>query len=93
MDVTCTLFGPLRDATGDDEVTLTVPEEATILDVLETLCDDYPGLQGQLLTEDRTIQDGIVITLNKRHVSQLEGPATEVPAGATVRIAPSLQGG
>lgn len=94
MDVTCVLFGPLRDATGNREVTLSVEkEEATIDDVLEALTGEYPDMDGQLLNDDGTIQDGIVVTLEKRHVSQLEGATTDVPPGATVRITPSLQGG
>lgn len=93
MNVTCVLFGPPREAIGDKEVSVTVESDATIREVLEALASDYRELEGQLLTETGNIQDGMVVTLNKRHVNQLEGAATDVPEAATVRITPSLQGG
>lgn len=93
MDVTCVLFGPLREAAGAKGVSLTVANNGSLRDVLDTLAGEYQALEGQLLTEEGDIQEGLVVTLDKRHANQLEGADTDVPANATIRITPSLQGG
>lgn len=93
MDIDCVLFGPLREAAGDKEVTLSLQDGATVDDVLTRLARTYEGIDNYLATGDGGIPGGIIITVNKRHVTQLDGAGTTLADGDTVRVTPSIQGG
>jgi len=97
MHITCVLFGPLRDVAGEKEVTQTLPAGATVADLVDALDattgTDGDDLHGLLLADSGTLQDSVVVTVNKRHVSQLDGLATPLSDGDTVRLTPSIMGG
>lgn len=92
MEVECDLFGPLRDAVGEKTVTRTVPEGATVGDLLAGLADEYPALSGQLL-DGGEVAGGLNVTLNGTDVGHLDGAATPLSDGDVVRAAPPVVGG
>ena len=97
MDITCVFFGPLRDVAGDKEVTQTLSAGATVADLVDaldaTIETDRDSLHELLLADSGSLQDSVVVTVNKRHVSQLDGPDTPLSDGDTVRLTPSIMGG
>jgi ThiS family. len=96
MDVSCTLFGPLREATGSKEVTVSLDKGATVRDLVEAV-DAETGAGGAvgdaLLTDDGSLPDSHVVTVNKQHARQRDGFDTLLSDGDTVRLTPSIMGG
>lgn len=69
-------------------------EGSTIKELLEELTRTYPGLSGQLLTEDGTgLHRFVNVYLNDDDVRYLDKLATEVSDGDVVSILPAVAGG
>jgi molybdopterin converting factor small subunit len=72
----------------------TVPAEgATIGEVLADLVRHYPGMGGQVLTEDGALHRFVNVYVDDDDVRYLEQLDTKVPDGATVSILPAVAGG
>jgi len=93
MEIECAFFGPIQEAVGTKTATLTVGEDMTIRELAEELIVEYEALEKQLLTDNGDIRDNLVITVNKRQISHLDGESTGLSDGDTVRITTSIQGG
>ncbi len=65
----------------------------TIGEVLVDLVRSYPGMAGQVLTEDGTLHRFVNVYVDDDDVRYLEQLATKVPDGATVSILPAVAGG
>jgi molybdopterin synthase sulfur carrier subunit len=65
----------------------------TIGEVLSDLVASYPGMDGQVLTEDGTLHRFVNVYVDDDDVRYLEQLETKVPDGATVSILPAVAGG
>ncbi|MGH9016882.1 MAG: ubiquitin-like small modifier protein 1 [Acidimicrobiales bacterium] len=68
-------------------------EGSTIGEVLRNLIDSYPGMAGQVLTDDGTLHRFVNVYVDDDDVRYLEQLDTKVPDGATVSILPAVAGG
>lgn len=92
MEVTCALFGPLREITDQKEVHLSLADGTTVAEALETLIDSYPDLHSLIFeTEDEL--GSIIVTVNGRHIQHEDGLETRLADGDDLRLAPPVQGG
>lgn len=68
-------------------------EGATIGQVLHTLVETYPGLAGQVLTDEGTLHRFVNVYLDDDDVRYLDGLDTKVADEAVVSILPAVAGG
>ena len=68
-------------------------EAGTIGGVLTALVAAYPGLAGQVLTEDGTLHRFVNVYVNDDDVRYLDQLDTKVADGVTVSILPAVAGG
>jgi sulfur-carrier protein len=66
---------------------------ATIGEVLNKLVAEYPGMAGQVLTDDGALHKFVNIYVDDDDVRYLQGLDTPVPDGAEVSILPAVAGG
>ena len=66
---------------------------STIGGVLSKLVAEYPGMSGQVLTEDGGLHKFVNIYVDDDDVRYLQGLDTPVPDGAEVSILPAVAGG
>jgi sulfur-carrier protein len=66
---------------------------STIGEVLNDLVATYPGMAGQVLTDDGTLHRFVNVYVDDDDVRYLEQLDTKVPDGATVSILPAVAGG
>lgn len=65
----------------------------TVGDVLIELVDRYPGLRGQLLTEDGELNRFVNVYVNDQDIRYLQERGTPVDARDTLIILPAMAGG
>jgi molybdopterin synthase sulfur carrier subunit len=93
VQVEVRFFGPFEEDTGTGDERRETDAE-TVGDLLADIEADHPALAGRLLDESGDGTAGsTVVTLNKKHVRQLEGLATELSDGDVLRLTPSVYGG
>jgi molybdopterin converting factor small subunit len=68
-------------------------EGGTIGEVLNDLVARYPGMAGQVLTEDGTLHRFVNVYVDDDDVRYLEQLDTKVADGATESILPAVAGG
>jgi molybdopterin synthase sulfur carrier subunit len=68
-------------------------EGSTIGEVLSDLVRAYPGMAGQVLTEDGSLHRFVNVYVDDDDVRYLEQLDTKVSGGATVSILPAVAGG
>ena len=66
---------------------------ATIGEVLAKLVAEYPGMAGQVLTEDGALHKFVNIYVDDDDVRYLDGLDTPVKDGTEVSILPAVAGG
>jgi len=66
---------------------------ATIGEVLGKLAAEYPGMAGQVLTDDGALHKFVNVYVDDDDVRYLQGLDTPVPDGAEVSILPAVAGG
>ena len=66
---------------------------ATIGEVLADLVRNYPGMAGQVLTEEGTLHRFVNVYVDDDDVRYLQGLDTPVKEGAEVSILPAVAGG
>ena len=77
-------------AGGRSSVTV---EGSTIGDVLQTLVAEYPGMAGQLLSDDGTLHKFVNVYVNDDDVRYLSALDTPVKDGDEVSLLPAVAGG
>ena len=65
----------------------------TVGDVLRDLVAQYPGMAGQVLTEDGSLHRFVNVYVDDDDIRYLGGLDTKVSDGATVSILPAVAGG
>ena len=68
-------------------------EGATIGEVLQGLASTYPGLAGQVLTDDGSLHRFVNVYVNDDDVRYLDKLDTKVSDGDTISILPAVAGG
>ncbi len=91
MSVEVRLPTVLRAAAGGQSV-VTV-DGATIGEVLGKLQAAYPGIEGQLLTEDGSLHRFVNVYVDDDDVRYLDKLDTKVADGSVVSILPAVAGG
>jgi molybdopterin synthase sulfur carrier subunit len=81
----------LRPAAGGQSVVSV--EGATIGEVLSGLQAAFPGIEGQLLTEDGSLHRFVNVYVNDDDVRYLDRLDTKVADGDVVSILPAVAGG
>ena len=66
---------------------------ATVGEVLAKLVAEYPGMSGQVLTEDGALHKFVNVYVDDDDVRYLQGLNTPVKDGAEVSILPAVAGG
>jgi sulfur-carrier protein len=66
---------------------------ATVGEVLAKLVAEYPGMSGQVLTEDGSLHKFVNVYVDDDDVRYLQGLDTPVKDGAEVSILPAVAGG
>jgi molybdopterin converting factor small subunit len=66
---------------------------ATIGEVLAKLVAEYPGMSGQILTDDGGLHKFVNVYVDDDDVRYLEGLETPTADGAEVSILPAVAGG
>jgi len=66
---------------------------STIGEVLGKLVAQYPGMSGQILTEDGTLHKFVNVYVDDDDVRYLQALETPTPDGAEVSILPAVAGG
>jgi len=94
MQVVFRIPGPLREFTGKQStVNVEVEAGANLLQVLQALFDEYPGLRDRVLTETGETRQHVNIFVANENVRYTGGLATAIPAGTEVSIVPAISGG
>jgi sulfur-carrier protein len=65
----------------------------TVGEVLRSLVASFPGMSGQVLTDDGALHRFVNVYLDDDDVRYLEGLDTKVADGDTVSILPAVAGG
>ncbi len=91
MTVAIRLPTLLRTAAGGQSVVQVDGE--TIGEVLQSLQAAYPGLSGQVLTEDGQLHKFVNVYLNDDDVRYLDKLDTKVGADDVISILPAVAGG
>jgi len=81
MELEIRLFATLKDRAGQDRVTVTVPEPATVATVRDALAESYPALASSL--------DVALVAVNQDFAS----PETPLEAGDEIALFPPVSGG
>jgi molybdopterin converting factor small subunit len=81
----------LRGAAGGQSVVQV--EGATIGEVLSSLQSAYPGISGQVLTDDGSLHRFVNVYVNDDDVRYLEKLDTKVGSTDVVSILPAVAGG
>ena len=68
-------------------------EGATIGELIDDLVSKYPGLAGQVITEDGSLHRFVNVYLNDDDIRYLAKLDTKVGEGDTVSILPAVAGG
>lgn len=94
MNVECRLFGPFRDAVGEEHVGGEYAVGTTAGDLLRDLEATYDELDGRLVDEEKDTTAGqTVVSLNEKNIKHRDGLETVLDDGDVVRIVPSVYGG
>ncbi|WP_440767088.1 ubiquitin-like small modifier protein 1 [Natronorubrum sp. DTA7] len=92
MHVSCTLYGPLRDAVGDKTIEREVSTDATVGEVFDDLADDYPEIRDLLFDGDE-FSGSVSVMQNGRNVAFEDGVETPVEDGDELSASPPAEGG
>ncbi|MGQ4870305.1 MAG: ubiquitin-like small modifier protein 1 [Candidatus Thorarchaeota archaeon] len=93
MNIHFKLFGPIRTVCGTGEMSMDVPEESRVKDVIEYLVDRIGPELHSLLKDDDGISGNFIVMINKRDVNILDGLETRVHDGDELALLPHVQGG
>ncbi|TXT56582.1 MAG: hypothetical protein BAJATHORv1_20172 [Candidatus Thorarchaeota archaeon] len=86
-------FGPLRRLLTTSELTLEMPEDATVNDVIHTIIESSGSDARQLLYDSGKFSGNFIVLVNKTDVDRLDGLNTRLSPGDQVIVLPHVQGG
>ncbi len=82
-------------AGGNEIVEISLPLDArmTIVEAVELLGGDYPGIRQRVLDDQGNIRRHVNVFVDGENVRFTQGGATQVTHASEVRIYPSMSGG
>jgi molybdopterin synthase sulfur carrier subunit len=83
-----TVYGPLRSATGEKTVELSLSGE-TVRDLLNAFVDEYPKTATHLSDDDGNIRPSVRVMIGE-HKAELDD---SIPKGEPVKLFPAMRGG
>ena len=87
-------FATLRQIVGQKTVDFDLPENTTVMDLVEIVVTRYPPMRRELLNEEGELWPHVHVFVNGRDHPYLEnGPQTIIKANDTVNIFPAVGGG
>jgi sulfur-carrier protein len=78
---------------GESDVSVDVPGDATLGDVLDSLEGFYPGLRARMLDDHGALRRFVNVYVNDDDVRFAAGLATPTPDGTKVSVIPAVAGG
>lgn len=83
MAIKCTilLFAHAADAVGKRELSIELPDGATVDDAMAKLCEQYPSINA--------MRSSLAIAVNARYAKSSD----IIPDGATIAVIPPVSGG
>lgn len=87
---TVRLNSTLRGAAGRRTIHLDLPDDATVVAVIERLAADLPALAPQLVNPEGGLRDDIAVFLDGRNIRLLNGLETPVSADHTLDFFPKI---
>ena len=91
MTVMVKLFGGLRELVGESSISISLPLEATVADLLAKLRCDFPELYEKL--QPGLTKGYLNALVDGRNVRSLDGFDTSLPSGSTIAFLPPVGGG
>jgi molybdopterin synthase sulfur carrier subunit len=87
-------FATLRQIVGQKTVDFDLPEDTTVMELVETVVARYPLLRRELLDEEGNLWPHVHVFVNGRDFPYLEnGPQTAIKLTDTINIFPAVGGG
>ncbi len=94
MAITLKFLGALRHASGKEQIILDCGRNATVMDLINEVTLQAPGLRNNLLDEQlMPPQPNSIILVNGREISVLKGLDTKVKNGDEIVFVPVVHGG
>jgi molybdopterin synthase sulfur carrier subunit len=87
------LYASLREAVGERDIEVALPDGATIGDLIIRLVELRPALADRLLDDDGNIPPSVNVFVNGRDIRDLSRLATPVMPDDEVTILPPAAGG
>jgi molybdopterin synthase sulfur carrier subunit len=92
MDIN--FYATLRLITGKSTVTLDLPDDVTVHEMLEEAFRHYPSLRHELMTAENTLRGHVHVFVNGRDVPYLAGVLeTRISHADRLDIFPAVAGG
>jgi molybdopterin converting factor small subunit len=86
-------FGPIRRALTNQVLELEVPDDSTVRLVIDRIVEIGGDEVRRLIMEGDRISGNLIVMLNKKDVTTLEGEHTPVHENDEVAVLPHVQGG
>jgi molybdopterin converting factor small subunit len=86
-------FGPIRRILTKQLIEVSVPEGATVLQVIQIVADLGGSDLKNLILNDGTIDGNLIVMLNKKDVSTIGGVGLTISDGDEIALLPHVQGG
>jgi len=93
MRITIRAFATLRDVIGAREMALSLAPGETLGDLLENLCEAYPGLRQHLFDAAGRTKPHIIILKNGRNIASLQQLETLIDEDDVIALFPPVAGG
>ncbi|MFW9920215.1 MAG: MoaD/ThiS family protein [Candidatus Thorarchaeota archaeon] len=93
MHIRLKSFGPLRRLMSGGETTLELPDISTVHTVIEEIVRKWGSEAENLIMENSQISGNLIIMLNMKDISTLDGLNTTIEPNDEIIILPHVQGG
>lgn len=86
-------FGPIRRLLGKKIIEVEVPEDSTVLHVINSVIRQSGEDLKKLIMDNDKISGNLIVILNKKDVETIGGVDIPVNEGDEIAILPHVQGG
>ncbi len=94
MEVELRYYAMVRDAAGKRAETLSLPEGATVLDLIDRLVGLYgEKFRGYVFDDEGRLLDYLMFSVNEQDIRSLDGYDTVLRDGDRVLVMPPIGGG